>query len=260
MRREVVWQLAEWQRRQLSGDPWVQVARPRPDASFRLFCFPGAGCGASGFAPWVGALPATTEACLVQLPGREQRQHELPFTRMDDLVAALASVLDPYLDRPFGFFGHGAGALVAFYLARRLRRLGAPLPERLWVSACRAPQLPLRTAPLSLLRAEAFVAEVLRRGLVPPGMRETPEQLAVALPALAADLAVSDLAGYETEAPLPCPIDALGGMRDTTVAWWELQAWRVQTTDRFRLRLLPGDHWYLQENPEFLVQRVGAGL
>jgi medium-chain acyl-[acyl-carrier-protein] hydrolase len=196
----------------------------------------------------------------VQLPGREQRQHELPFTRMDDLIEALASVLDPYLDRPFGFFGHGAGALVAFYLARRLRRLGAPLPDRLWVSACRAPQLPRRAAPLSLLPAEAFVAEVRRRGLVPPGMLEKPEQLALVLPALAADMAAGDLARYEPEAPLASPIDVLGGMRDTTVAWWELQAWRAQTAGRFRLRLLPGGHWYLQENPELLVQGVGGGL
>lgn len=259
MRREVVWHLTEWKRRRLSSDPWIKVVRPRPDASFRLFCFPDAGCGTGGYEPWVNALPRTTEACLVQLPGREERQQELPFTRMADLVEALGAVLTPHLDRPFGFFGHGAGALVAFYLARHLRRDGAPMPNRLWVSACRAPQLPPHTTSLSLLPPGAFVAEVLRRGLVPPDVAERPDRLGLALPALAADMAVSDLARYGAEAPLACPIDVLGGMRDTTVAWWELQAWRVQTSSRFRLRLLPGGHWYLQENPELLVQRVGGG-
>ena len=86
-------------------------------AGRRLFCFPHAGGGASqplDLSGWA-AVP-------VRLPGRESRLAEAPFERMGPLVAALADNIEPYLDRPFAFFGHSMGAVVAFELARELRR------------------------------------------------------------------------------------------------------------------------------------------
>src|SRR5688500_5923578 len=94
-------------------DPWLACVRPRPRSAIRLFCFPHAGGGASGFHGWADALPGPVEVCPVQLPGRETRLREPAFTRLGPLVEALAGALRPYFDRPFAFFGHSLGALVA---------------------------------------------------------------------------------------------------------------------------------------------------
>src|SRR2546423_15412499 len=103
-------------------DRWLPSVRPRPGAEVRLFCFPYAGGGASVFRAWADSLPSSVEVRPVQLPGRETRFREPAFTRLPPLVEALAESLRPYLDRPFAFFGHSLGALVAFELARRLHR------------------------------------------------------------------------------------------------------------------------------------------
>src|SRR5262245_63225231 len=113
---------------------WLAYVSPRPAASVRLFCFPYAGGGASVFRGWADCLPGAVEVCPVQMPGRETRFREPAFTRLPPLVEALAASLRPHLDRPFAFFGHSLGALVAFELARRLRRDRGPEPIRLFAS------------------------------------------------------------------------------------------------------------------------------
>src|SRR5438094_5975985 len=89
-------------------------------ARLRLFCFPYAGGGASIFRTWLNAFPSEIEVCPIQLPGRENRLLEPPFTQLPLLVQTLADALRLCLDLPFAFFGHSLGALISFELARRL--------------------------------------------------------------------------------------------------------------------------------------------
>src|SRR3546814_15606287 len=80
-------------------------------------------------------------------------------TLLDRLVAAI----EPQLDRPFVFFGHSMGALVAFETARELRRRGLPPPIRLFVSGRRAPTVTDGEAPLHGLPAPSLVSQLALR-------------------------------------------------------------------------------------------------
>src|SRR6185295_11175567 len=91
-----------------------------PNARLRLFCFPYAGGGASAYRGWATALPSDLEVCPVQLPGRESRLREAPFTRPEPLIQTLADVLEPHLDLPFVLFGHSMGGMISFELSREL--------------------------------------------------------------------------------------------------------------------------------------------
>ena len=121
---------------------WLLRFAPRPQTGVRLFCFSYAGGGAALYRPWLDALSPDIELCAVQLPGRENRLREPPFASLTALVDALVPALRPHLDRPFAFFGHSMGALVAFELARALRSRGDEQPSHLMLSGRRAPHLP----------------------------------------------------------------------------------------------------------------------
>src|SRR3546814_15358177 len=104
-----------------SGGGWFVRARPRPAAELRLCCFPHAGGAASSYFAWAGALEAV-DVLAVQPPGREGRLAEPLIADMTTLLDRLVAAIEPQLDRPFVFFGHSLGALVAFETARALRR------------------------------------------------------------------------------------------------------------------------------------------
>ena len=102
--------------------PWVERFSPRSEDRLRLFCFPYAGGGAAVFRQWPGLLPTGVEVCAVELPGRGRRFGEPLFKSLSLLVMELSSNLEPFFDRPFVFYGHSMGGLLAFELARSLRR------------------------------------------------------------------------------------------------------------------------------------------
>jgi len=227
--------------------PWFTSQRPNAGARLRLFCFPYAGGGAAIYRLWPQSLPSEVEACMAQLPGRGTRLREEPFTNLDALVAAIAEAIAPLLDKPFALFGHSMGAMISFELARRLREQGQPQPSHLFISGRRAPQLP-NDDPISYNLPDAELGqELLRLNGTPKEVLEHPELMELMLPLLRADFSVVETYDYRPGVPLDCPLTVFGGLRDAEVSREQLEAWREQTTSEFALRMLPGDHFFLND-------------
>jgi medium-chain acyl-[acyl-carrier-protein] hydrolase len=238
------------------GSPWLTRLRAQPVASpvLRLLCFHHAGGGAASYRPWLDAMPEGVELCAVQLPGRESRLREAPFTRLGELVPVLTDALRPALDRPVALFGHSLGALVAFEVARELARRGQPLPAHLFLSGRKAPGLPPHERVSHLPTAE-LVAQVRRRwDGIPAAVLAEPELLALLLPTLRADLELVETHVHVPGPPLDCPISCFGGTTDPSASAADLAGWRAHTTKAFSVRMLPGSHFFVQaERPRVLA-------
>lgn len=231
-----------------STSPWTPRIRPSSAARVRLFCFSHAGGGASAYRTWPREAPADIDVCAVQLPGREERIRE-PLLASIDVVAREASLaLLPYLDRPFAIFGHSLGALVGFEVARELRRRGH-LPEHIFASGRVAPDEPTSLPPIHSLPDSVFLEEMQRRyRAIPAAVMQEPELLELFTPLLRADLGLIETYRYVEGEPFACPITALGGVDDHMCSRDQLAAWERQTRGDFLLRMLPGDHFFV--NPE----------
>jgi medium-chain acyl-[acyl-carrier-protein] hydrolase len=238
---------------------WFSGQLPDKTARVRVFCFPYAGLGSSIFRTWIGTSRPEISFCPVQLPGRETRELETPFRRMDDLVAAAAEALEPHLDEPFALFGHSLGGLIAFELARRVdgRR---PL-QHLFVSARRAPHLPDPAPAISHLADHRFIQEMQRRyNGIPQAVLECPEILERLLPRLRADVEILETYVYRPGAPLSCPVSVFGGRSDATVSEQDLREWQSHTTAECRTRLLDGPHLFLQERRGELIDAIAEDV
>lgn len=241
-------------------DSWITCTRPNPVARLRLFCVPYAGGAASAFYGWPDGLPAFVETCPVQLPGRENRLGESPFERMAPLVEALGGAIRARLDLPFALFGHSMGAFVCFELARWLRRRGANGPVHLFVSGCRAPQLPDLDPAIHHLPDAEFIRELRRFGGTPEAVLQHEELMQLFLPILRADLAVHETHEYVQDEPLDCSISAFAGAEDEGVSPEAVDAWREQTRAGFCLRTFPGNHFFLQSARGSLLQAIFQDL
>ncbi|MET8897962.1 thioesterase II family protein [Streptomyces albogriseolus] len=219
-----------------------------------LYCFAHAGAGVSGFAHWRAGTGPGVVTAPVLLPGRESRRREPRARTRDELLAALLGPLaDEVADgRPYAFYGHSLGGIVAHTLARALVDRGLPAPGLLAVGASPAPHtVPVRQDDdITDERLLRFVADL---GAAPGGALADPGSVwhRSVLPVLRDDLVLA--AALRTAAltdpasgPLPVPVLAVGGRDDPVVHAAALDGWARWTTGRFVRRTVPGDHFFVR--------------
>jgi len=224
-------------------------------ARVRLFCFPYAGGSEAAFRTWQQNLADALEVVPIHLPGRGTRIKEPALTRLAPLVGALSQSLRPELDLPFAFFGHSMGGLIAFELARQLRREGAPLPVHLFISAKCCPKQvdDLYAGEIS----DQELIQILRRYEgTPREVLENAELMQLLLPVIRADMELCNTYVCDPEPPLPCPITAFGGLQDHKSGRSCLEGWRNYTTGRFTLRMFPAGHFFLQTCEKSILEAI----
>ncbi|HZF09900.1 MAG TPA: thioesterase II family protein [Thermoanaerobaculia bacterium] len=239
---------------------WLAYREPNPRARLRLFCFPYAGGGASVYRGWGASLPSDVEVCPVQLPGRESRLRDPAFTHMEPLIEALMGVLPTYLDLPFAFFGHSMGGLISFELARELRRRGGPQPFHLFVSGRRSPELPAREEPIHDLPEPEFIEKLRELNGTPEEVLQHAELMRLLTPILRSDFSINENYTFKEEAPLDMGISAFGGLGDEEVTKDDVAAWAKHTRGRFRMRMLPGDHFFVHSAKDLVTEALARDL
>ncbi|MEW2571443.1 thioesterase domain-containing protein [Streptomyces sp. NPDC047070] len=217
----------------------------RADCRHRLICFPYAGGGAGAFTGWANAFPDGIELTAVQLPGRQNRLLEDPAADVDTLVREVTLALRPLFDRPFSFFGHSCGALLAHEVARSLRAKGEPGPAHLFVSGESSPAAALDRPRLSELSDGEFRSKVLSLGGFDEEVVEDEDALEVLLPPVMADFRLWERHRTAPGTRLDCPLTVLAGESDERAPLETLGQWQDQTTGKFEQRIYPGGHFYL---------------
>src|SRR5262249_20153711 len=155
------------------------------------------------------------------------RMAEAPYTHSIKLSNDLVRAIKPYLEIPVALFGHSMGGLLAFDVARRLRR-GYASPVHLFVSACAAPQLPTTAIGLGPLSANDLLT-ALRSDGPPSEALQIPELRQIFMPLIRADISVCGSYRYTHEPPLDTPITAICGEGDQLAPLAVMLPWSVQT-------------------------------
>jgi medium-chain acyl-[acyl-carrier-protein] hydrolase len=144
-------------------------------------------------------------------------------------------------------------------LARRLRVMGLE-PVHFFASGCRAPHLP---APLPLRHAlpdQEFVSAVRKLNGVPLEVLQDREFMELMLPTLRSDFRLAETYTCAPQPPLRCPVTAFGGLEDRDVQRADLEAWSSHTTGPFQVRVLPGDHFFLNSSRATLLSLINLTL
>ena len=232
------------------------------DAEFhlRLFCFPFAGASTSVFRPWMNWLPKGIELAAVQLPGRESRVRERCISDMDELAEQLVSALAPALKRPFAFFGHSMGALIAYEVLRRLEQRGHAPAELFFACGSPAPHTRLAPARRRVLSKEEIVADLHQLGCVPAELLKNREILNLLLPMLQADFELYANYGWRNNGSLSCPIVSIRGEQDTYITAESQLGWKKHTNRQFTFHSMHGKHLFLLESPQAVVDLVNVYL
>lgn len=219
-----------------------------------MLCFTHAGGGASFYYRWRMSLEYLCKVCQVQLPGREERMEEKPYTELEEPVLEIVDILMQY-DNPLVLYGHSMGTKLAYEVEKELEKRGRKA-ELLIVSACPPPHVEEKK-PIGHLPNEEFAEAVIRMNGIPKAMQEEAEILKMFLPLLRADFILSE--GYicKEKVLLECPIRAMGGYEDTEAVEKELLLWKEYNPYDFSLQMFNGGHFYIREYEKEVLKQIG---
>lgn len=233
---------------------WTQCTEPRPFAAQRVVCFPHAGGSPYFFRGWAKAL-TDFEVHTVCYPGRAERITESPATDILSMARHIADSVKELMGdgRPTALFGHSMGAIVAYEVAAALEDEGYEL-SHFFASGARAPHL-MRPdlAADTTWDDESVAATLVELGGTDAELLQNPAFVDLVMPYIRADFRM--LASYAPpeRARLSSAVTAVIGDADPRVTAQQASAWQESTRGPFRMRTLPGDHFYLAEHPPFAV-------
>jgi len=201
---------------------------------------------------WPGRI-GEIEVHPVQLPGRDNRIKEEPYGDFETFARDAVQALSPYLDRPYAVIGHCMGALLAYAFTARAQEAGAPLPERLFVSASLVPSRGFYGFYHPWM-SDRRIARELRRVAGDLGDGDLPEEL-VSLSVRVLRRDVRMCLDYAPAAKaLDVPISVIGWDGDLDVGPDDLAEW--QQYGETREYVLPGDPLTFLTAPSGLRQVV----
>jgi medium-chain acyl-[acyl-carrier-protein] hydrolase len=238
-----------------NSNKWLVCPRVNPEAEARLFIFPYAGGGPATFGKWSSEFPDHIEVRIVHYPGRGSRYNEAPIKELAILVESIRQAIQSLLDKPFAFFGHSLGGLVAYELTRSLTQDDLPQPNLLFISACGVPHMPDPNPPIHALPDPEFVEALRDLNGIPEEIATHPELMDILLPVLRADFEAAESYQYNSsDHPLACPIVVFGGDNDPRVSRERMEGWKSQTRSRFKSIYFPGDHFFFNAVKEEILQ------
>ncbi len=246
----------------VAGLPWLPRMRSKTESKLRLFCFPYAGGATYTYSSWDSMLPHEIEVCPVELPGRAGRMREPAARSIRSLVESMSAALLPWMDRPFAFYGHSMGALISFELARELRRSHQLQPAHLFVSSCLSPHSPRRREKVTYNLPESqFIEELRRFNGIPSEVQEHSEELLqLTMPLLRADFEACQTYEYIAEQMLECPLTVVGGSEDNGLNRGDLEEWREHTTAACTVRMVSGDHLFINTSQTWILRLLAEEL
>ncbi|WP_198021767.1 type I polyketide synthase [Mesorhizobium sp. WSM3224] len=253
---EICGEILEMEQSSGKAKSLLSIVKSSLEPSYRLICFPHGGGSVQSFRNWPDYLPDDVELICLDLPGRGKRSAETAIRSMDILVPMVIEALQAYSDRPFVFFGHSAGALVAYEIARCLEKAGRPSPFHVVVSAHPSADLPPEQPPMYKY-ADDKLADVVRTlGIVPKkALANEKLLLDFILPPLRADFELVETYDRNLPTPLKAAITAMGGVKDEFSAN-DLEGWHRLTTSRFARIMFDGDHFFTHSMTEEVVSSL----
>jgi len=152
------------------------------------------------------------------------------------------------------------GALLAFELARSVRKHAAREPDHLFVAGAKAPQVKETEIETHKLPDPEFVCRLRELEGTEAEIFSQPDLLELLIPIVRSDFECVETYCYRDETPLSCAVSAYGGLMDGGCPLQDQRRWHEVTTGAFSLRMLPGNHFFVLNSRAELVTAIWADL
>lgn len=222
----------------------------------KLFCFPYAGGSAMIYKKWTRYLGREIELCPVELAGRGIRFKEVRITAFEDTIDDVYRQIKGQLKASFAFYGHSMGAVIAYELARKLKKEHQILPGHLFLSGRGAPHMEPNVR-YSQMEKEELYEEIKKLGGTTEDFFEDEIIRETFMPILLDDFKMLESYQYkEEDSALECSFSILNGKQDHTLTSREIIGWKKLCKSHCAMHNFDGDHFFINSCTEAVVGHI----
>ena len=230
-------------------------------SKIKLFCFPYAGASAVVYAGWKKHFAPSVELIPIELRGRGRRARESHYTDFAEMQEDVYQIVSSQVtDGNFALFGHSMGAIVAHHVAALLKKRRFLTPIRVFLSGRKAPHWTIQEAyDYHLMDDETLKNKLRELGGTPPAFFEHQELMDIFLDVIRSDFSIVDSYNQQEAPILDSDLSILIGKEEgyEPLTYCE---WDRYTTASCEVRLFDGDHFFLHDQQQAVLEAVSSSL
>lgn len=189
----------------------------------------------------------------LELPGRGKRNdEELLYCKKDTVQDYFDQIKSLRNNEPYIIYGHSMGATLGLSVAKKMEEIG-DAPEALIVSGNPGPGIDTSVEKRFLMDDFHFKKELKRLGGIPDEVLENDDLYDFFVPIMRADFEVLEKDDFsEKGLKINVPIIALMGDKEENID--QIENWNHFTTHDFSYRILPGNHFFIYNASNELIE------
>jgi surfactin synthase thioesterase subunit len=224
-----------------------------------LYCFPFAGGNKYSYNNFLPCLKPGLTMVPVELPGRGARSKEPLLVDVREMAYDLFLKIRAELSRPYAFYGHSMGSVLAYLVARHALEAGLCGPNHLFLSGrgglCTMPGGKI----MHTLPTDAFVEEIRHLGGTPEKLLDDKDLIHFMVPVLKADFQAVESYREEIIKPLDVPVTVMTGNQDLSHGTQQA-GWQKISTRLIESIVFDGGHFFIQQHAKEIMDIIDVRL
>jgi surfactin synthase thioesterase subunit len=221
----------------------------------RIICLPFAGGTKHSLRFIKKHLPNSVDFLSFDYPGHGNRVKETLLHDVKAISEDIFAQINIGLDENYILYGHSMGALISLLVTQKIIKANLPPPVHLFVSGCEAPAVSTKRLKVDTLSKDEFIEKISRLGGMPEEVLANRDLMEFIEPILRADFKAVDNFSYVKEAPLDIPLTVMVGHGEKMTDE-EINHWQDETLQKIRVIKYPGDHFFIYNNEERIVESI----
>lgn len=223
----------------------------------QIICFPYLGGSSYSFQDLTNALPDDYEIWVANPPGHFGS--ELPLIHdIHELVEVYYEEISKIIHLDCVFFGHSMGAVVSYFLIRKMMERNNPvIPRYFFVSGSSAPVVHKTRKKINECTDQEVIDNVCEYDALPDSVLKEPELMKVLLPIFRADFGILETGALAEYEKIDVVSFIIWGECDKTEQYESALIWNDYFTSECEVKLIRGGgHMFIHENAEEVATYV----
>lgn len=226
-----------------------------------LFCLPYAGGSEAIYFKWKRYLDTSIQLYPVELKGRGKRYGDTFYETLEEAVEDIfRNIKDKIMCNDYAIYGHSMGSLLAYELYYKIKEQNVRIPIHIFCSGHKAPSTIAKKEAISTLPDYDFMKKVMELGGTPGEIMNNSELFQLFLPILRNDFRILEYYRYKNkEDKIECKLSIFNGKQDS-IKFEELAAWRSHAGNGVKFYNLEGNHFFINDNTENIINIINNTL